>query len=450
MAGVEEIQAEISSLTTEIQGFRKNSVALPAWEEFKAENDKRLGLLEKKPSVDPVLEEKVNKIAELVAREQERFDQFNATLTRLNMQVTHETTPDLREHARQFFQTKSSRHNPSLVLAPEHIDIQAYTDYKTNWNRYVRKGEQILGPDEFKALSVGSDPDGGYLAPPDLTGRTITRIFETSPLRQLASVQSISTQQLEGLVDKDDIIGSWVGETAARPQTATPKWAKWIISPFEQYANPAATQTLLDDAQIDVEAWLQRKLADKFARDEAAAFILGQGPTLPGTTMPRGITTYPATSATGWNAIAQIHSGNATQLTSDGIISLTFALKEPYYANANYLMNRTTVATVMKLKTGAGDYLWHQGLSEGQPSTMLGYPVRFAADMPDVTEVAPGLKLPIAFGDFREGYQIVDRIGIRILRDPYTAKPFVLFYSTRRVGGDVVNFDAFALQVIAV
>lgn len=271
-----------------------------------------------------------------------------------------------------------------------------------------------------------------------MSARIVEKLFESSPMRELATVETTTSSSWEYLPDTDEPGSGWVGETQARPETTSPEIKKGEIVVHELYAEPRATQKILDDAGVNVEAWLGRKVGGKFGRDEATAFVSGNGVGL-----PRGILTYPA--GTAWAQIEQVNSGSASTLTGDGLIDLETALKAPYRARAVWLMNRTTQAVVRKFKDGQNQYLWQPGLAQGVPPTLLGYPVRLADDMPVVAADA----LAVAFGDFREAYTIVDRLGIRILRDAFTAKPFVKFYTTKRVGGDVVNFEAIKIQKVA-
>lgn len=205
----------------------------------------------------------------------------------------------------------------------------------------------------------------------------------------------------------------------------------------EIYAKPKATQKILEDAGINVEAWLANKIADRFARVEATGFVAGDG-----VNKPRGILVY--LSGAGRLKIVRIKSGDAAKITADAIVSMPYSVKSDYLANANWLMKRSTVLAVMLLKDKQDQYLWRQGLTTGQPSTLCGYNVEMAEDMP----IVAGGALPIAFGDFRRGYTVVDRLGITTLRDPYSSKPFVEFYSRKRVGGDVVDFDAYVLMEV--
>jgi HK97 family phage major capsid protein len=314
------------------------------------------------------------------------------------------------------------------------------TAYKSALDAYIRKEERTLSSDEVKALSVGSDPDGGYVVYPDMSGRIVTRIFETSPMRAYASIQTISTDALEGLFDLNEASSGWVGETDSRPVTSTPQLGKWRIPVYEMYAKPQATQKLLDDAAINMEAWLASKVSEKFARQESTAFVTGDG-----VNKPRGFLTY-SSGTTLPGTIEQLPTGASGAFAADPngadvMINALYGLKAQYRANATWFMNRVTLRQVRRLKDGDSAYLWAPGIAAGQPSTLLGYPVASFEDMPDPASNS----LSVAVGDMREAYQIVDRIGIRTLRDPYSAKPYVEFYTTKRVGGDVVNFEAIKL-----
>jgi len=271
-----------------------------------------------------------------------------------------------------------------------------------------------------------------------MSGRIVATVFESSPVRAVAAVETIGSDSLELLVDKDEAGAGWVAETEARAETASPDLAKIAIPAHEIYAEPRATQKLIDDASIDVETWLAGKVAEKFARTENTAFVNGSG-----VGQPRGFLTYPA--GTAWGQIEQINSGSAGAVTADGLLDLQHALKEAHGAGAVWLANRLVLRDIRKLKDANGQYLWQPGLRLDGQETLLGRPIHAASDMP----VAAANSLSVAIGDFRSGYQIVDRIGIRVLRDPFTAKPYVKFYTTKRVGGDVVDFQAIKLQKLA-
>jgi HK97 family phage major capsid protein len=257
-------------------------------------------------------------------------------------------------------------------------------------------------------------------------------------MRQLATVETISSEAIEFPRDDDEASAGWVGEQEDRTETGTPKGGLQRIPVHEMYAMPKATQKLLEDASFDIEAWLGRKIGDKFARTEATAFVKGTG-----VKQPRGFTTYASGTfaAGGSGKIERVDAGTGGQIDFDDLINLLTALKEYYLPGAEWMMQRGTVGGVMLLKDSQGRYLWQPNLQAGKPSMLLGYPLYQAADM----DAIGASKLPIAFGNFKMAYMIVDRLGISTLRDPYTAKPFVQFYSRRRVGGDVVNFEAVKL-----
>jgi HK97 family phage major capsid protein len=301
------------------------------------------------------------------------------------------------------------------------------------------------GDAEAKALSVGSDPDGGYLVTPDTTGRIVTRIYETSPMRQVAGQMSIGVDSVEGLNDLGETGFAWVGETAPRVENATAQLGKWSIPVHEAVSIVSATQKVLEDARLDLEAWLATKSADRIARGENASFITGNG-----ISKPRGLCDYP-TAATAdatrpWGTIEHINtSANGAFRTRSGdtnpvddLINVVYALKAAYRGNARWMTSRAVLGAARKLKDGQGNFIWQPAAVAGQPSALLGYPVVEAEDMPTLGTAS----LSMAFGDFREAYLIVDRIGLSVLRDPYTSYPYVFFKFRKRVGGGVVNFEA--------
>lgn len=315
--------------------------------------------------------------------------------------------------------------------------------------KFIRKGDASgYEVDELKALSAGTDPDGGYMITPDMD-RNISRVVsEVSPIRAIANVVTTSSSAFKRLINVGGTGSGWVGETEARPQTDTASLRERTYPVMELYAMPAATQTLLDDAAFDVEAWLADEVQIEFAEQEGAAFVMGDG-----VAKPRGfIGGYTPVINSGFTeaggAPGYVKTGAAADFLSvaDGdeennLIDLITALKTAYRSNARFVMNRATVGKVRKFRDADGKSFWQQSMAMGQPSTLLGYPVVEAEDMPDVAANA----FPVAFGDFNRGYQIVDRFGTRILRDPYTAKPFVLFYTTKRVGGGIRMAEAIKL-----
>jgi HK97 family phage major capsid protein len=315
--------------------------------------------------------------------------------------------------------------------------------------KYLRRGDQRLTAQERdvleqhqKALSVDSDPDGGYLVTPQQSARIIEVVYETSPMRQIATVETISSDALEGLFDGDEAAAAWVAERGSRAETNTPQLGQWRIPTHELYANPRATQKLLDDSAVDIEAWLSRKVADKFARTENLAFVLGTG-----VGQPRGIVTYPDGTTRG--TIERIPSLDASTIAAEGIYNVIYGIKNAYRTGAVWVMNRATVGVIRTIRdesggAGTGQFMWSPGFGT-QPATLAGYPIVEFEDMADIS----GGNIVAGFGNFRQAYTIVDRIGIRVLRDPYSAKPHVEFYTTKRVGGDVLNFEAIKLMDIA-
>jgi HK97 family phage major capsid protein len=400
-----------------------------AFEAFKEANDANV------KSRDAVLEAKLAKIeADLDAKGKIADEAFLA-LKRSQRVITdqHGNEIDLDSKAQEWADITATAYEQR----PFDMNAKAMADYKAAHNTYMRKGADGLSLDERKALSVGGDPSGGYVVYPDMSGQIVTKVDETSPMRAFASIQVISTDALEGLFDLERAAAVWVGETGARSQTATPNIGRWRIPVHELSAMPAATQKLLDDAAINMESWLADKVALEFSLAENAAFVNGNG-----VDKPRGFLTY-GNGTTLPGTVEQFRTGvNAAFAAApnggDVLIDALYGLKAPYRANASWFMNRTTTKMVRKLKDSDGAYLWSPGIAAGQPATLLGYPVAAFEDMPDPAQGS----LSIAVGDMRAAYQIVDRMGIRTLRDPFTAKPFVLFYTTKRTGGDLVNFEA--------
>jgi HK97 family phage major capsid protein len=424
---------EIKAATAAVEAVNK------AFDEFKRTNDARLAEIEKKGAADPLLDEKIARIEADLQKAQAIADEAVLAVKRQNRVVTDEKGEkiDLDAKAHAWADQNARRRG-----APFHGSYTAANldGYKAAFDSFLRKGEEIMGAEERKALSVGSDPDGGYVVSPDMSGRIVQKVFETSPMRAYASVQVISSDALEGLYDLNEASSGWVGETESRAETNTPQIGKWRIPVHELYAKPKATQKLLDDASINMEAWLAGKVAEKFARDESAAFVSGTG-----INRPRGFLTY-ASGTTNPGTIERIKTGVSSAFAAnpdglDKVIDALYALKAPYRANATWFMTRAVTALARKLQDNDGQYQWQPSSQAGQPATLLGYPVAAFEDM----EALAANSLSMAVADMREAYQIVDRIGIRTLRDPYSAKPYVEFYTTKRVGGDVVNFEAIKL-----
>jgi len=379
----------------------------------------------------------------------DKFDEMKDALDELQKKagrpqndVEAKSAADLAEETKNFnialradFQMKGKTH-------PGDLTVEAYKEYKSAFFKVaVGASLESLSADERKAMSAGSDPDGGYLLPHATAGRTLGKIYEQSTMRQLAEVQTISSNDIEGILDNDEASAGWVSELGSRTETTTPTVGKWRIEAHEMYAMPKASQRILDDAATNVEAWLAGKIADKFARVEGSAFWTGDG-----VGKPKGLAAY-TTAATAddsraWGTFEHVKTGangDFHTTKADPLQDLIGAFKDQYLQNASFVMRREVRTKIRKMKEATSDrYLWEPSLQAGQPDRLLGYPTRIDQYMPALGTGS----LSLAFGDFKQAYLIVDRLGIRTLRDPYTAKPWVLFYSTKRTGGGAQNTEA--------
>ena len=325
---------------------------------------------------------------------------------------------------------------PAISGASGSTEVKGFVD------GYLRRGSTA----EVKSLNGLLPADGGYAVPREIDAVIARELTEISPIRAIAQVVQTGTSGYRKLVSTGGTASGWVSETAARPETDTPQFAEIAPPTGELYANPAASQTMLDDAAFDLEAWLASEIAMEFARAEGAAFVNGTG-----ADQPEGFLTAPSATAgdgaRAFGTLQYIGSGDAAGLGSDpdlALIVLVHTLKAGHRQGASFVMNSSTLAEVRKLKTSEGAFLWQPGLVEGQPDRLLGYPVIEAEDMPGIAAGA----CPIAFGNFRAGYLIAERSATQILRDPFTNKPFVHFYATKRVGGQVLDSNAIKLLKI--
>jgi len=328
-----------------------------------------------------------------------------------------------------------------IALTPETVE---YIANEIVESKYIGISDEQKAV-EKKSLIAGVNPQGGYFIRPELSAKTIKRVYETSPMRDLADVVTTSADILEMIIDDgESTIGGAVGETGTRSATATPDIGKLSIEVHEIYGIQYASQRILDNEGFDVESWLLAKMADKMARTENTQFISGTG-----NKECRGILSLSAWTTDGTyekGKIEQIESGTAGEVTADGLINTQNALIEDYQANATWLMKRATFGSCLKLKDGQGNYLVNTRLlSEGANKVLLGNPVRFANDMAAVASAA----LAIAYGDFKVGYTIVDKVGIRVVRDEYTAVPYIKFYGIKFTGGDVTSYDAIKLNILS-
>lgn len=398
--------------------------------EFRKSNDERLRQIETHGKADALLVEKVEKLSATLTATEDRLAKRADGLERRIQTEGIFSEPKSREDELKVVKAFSAECGQVLSL-------EQYRAYQKAQGVYLRKGEQGMTGEERAALSVGSDSDGGNFVTPDVTGKVVTKLFQTSAVRQVADIATITTDSLEGKIDRSDADSGWVGETESRPETNTPQVEKWSIPVHEQYAKPKATQKVLDDAGIDIEGWLARKIADKFSRRENTAFVTGDG-----VGKPRGFASYPtlatADDSRAWGTMEHVLSGVSGALGADAFHDFLARFRDQYTANFRFGFHRLTLAAIRKLKDGQNNYLWEPRFDVGQPPTILGEQYVKFEDMPTVAANA----LAVVGGDFAQGYQIVDRLGIRTLRDPYSSKPFVEFYTTKRVGGAVIDFDA--------
>jgi HK97 family phage major capsid protein len=436
----EDVGNEIAALAESVK--TTHTELKKSFEEFAKTQREAAAEFMKKGEVDPLLVQLRERIAADMLAMQEKMDAAMVALNRPRLDTDSYSEKDKEfRNAHKFFTLVAHRNrrlDAGDELPAKEVNIENYRAYKHAFMRLLRKADdRKIKVDELKALSVGSDPDGGYTVHPELSNRIIERQFESSPLRQVAMIETISSNSLELLEDPEEFSANRTSEVASGGETATPKLGKREIVAYIMEARPRASQSLLDDSSQDIEAWIARKVANKFGRIEANEFIVGNG-----IGKARGITTY--TAGTTWGTIEQLNSGANGGATYAGLATISTSLKEMYYANAQWLLHRTLIGTILGL-TASASPLWIPSIAVGQPSTLLGYPVRFAQDF---TTPATN-SLSGAFGDFRAGYTWVDRLGIRVQPDPYTAKPFVEFYTTKRSGGDVVDFDAIKIIKLA-
>jgi HK97 family phage major capsid protein len=380
------------------------------FEAFREANDERLAQIESMVGPDTVTSEKMERINRAV-------DEQRRALDRLIV--------------------KAGRPTLSGANAP------VVSEHKRAFEAYVRGGDETaLRRIEAKAMSVGSDADGGYLVPDETAAEIGKRLTAISPIRAISGVRLVSASVYKKPFALTGPATGWVGETDARPQTASPTLAELQFPTMELYAMPAATQTLLEDSAVDLDAWIASEVEIAFAEQEGAAFVNGDG-----VNKPRGFLDVPivAEASWSWGNLGYVATGVdgafAASDPSDKLVDTIYALKAGYRQNAHWVMNRRTQAEIRKIKDADGNYLWQPPAAVGEKAMLMGFPVAESEDMPDIASN----ETAIAFGDFSRGYLIVDRTGVRVLRDPYTAKPYVLFYTTKRVGGGVQDFDAIKL-----
>lgn len=389
---------------------------MTTFEAFRESNDERLAQIETRMGADVISSEKVERIGKALDEQKRAMDRL----------VLKQARPPLGRDA---------------------VATAARLEHKEAFDAYMRRGdERALRSIEAKAMSYGSGPDGGYLVPDEIEREIGRRLAAISPIRSIASVRQVSTGTLKKPFAVSGPAVGWVAETAARTQTNAPTLDELQFPTAELYAMPAATASLLEDAAVDVDQWIAAEIEAAFAEQEGAAFVSGDG-----SSKPVGFLHYTkvADASWAWNKIGYVATGVDGGWPADDpadiLIDTVYTLKAGYRQNASWVMNRKTQAAIRKLKDGDGNYVWQPPAAPGSKAMLMGFPVVEAEDMPNVGAGTT----PVAFGDFARGYLVVDRTGVRVLRDPYSAKPYVLFYTTRRVGGGVQDFNAIKLLKFA-
>jgi HK97 family phage major capsid protein len=387
-------------LETKVVADSAHDGVLEAFEAFKEANDDRLAQIEKRMSADVVTSEKVDRISKAI--------------------------DELTLKARRPSLGGEKRSEPS--------------EHKQAFDAYIRKGEAYgLAAIEQKAMSIGSNPDGGFIVPQETESEIGRLLSKASPMRAICDVRQVSSAIYKKPFVVTGTVAGWVGETAARPQTNSPVLAEIPFPAMELYAQPSATQALLDDAVVNLDEWIAREIETVFAEQETEAFTVGNG-----TNKPKGFMDYTkvANATWSWGNTGYIATGVAGAFAatnpSDKLVDLIYALKAGYRQNGRWILNRATQAAIRKFKDAQGNYLWQPAAVPGGEAMLLNFPVTESEYMPDIATDSHA----IVFGDFKRGYLIVDRVGTRMLRDPYSNKPYVMFYVTKRVGGGIQDFDA--------
>lgn len=407
MRGAVSVRADVTDANALLESLART------FEVFKANNEERLAGIDRK-FADVVQAEKVDRINAEITALSKALDDVNQVMAALRVggPTADAPDPDKLAHAAAF-------------------------------DKFFRKGvDNGLADLEVKAaLTTQSDPDGGYFVPTQMEG-TIDRVLGTmSAMRGLARKINISTDEYKKLVNMGGTTSGWVGEEDSRPTTDGPTIREILINVHEIYAQPLSTQKALDDSAINIEQWLADEVATEFAEQEGAAFITGNG-----VKKPRGILSYNtvANASYAWGSLGYVVTGHATNFASsdpaDALIKLFYSLKQGYRSNASFLTSDAVMETIRMMKDGNDNYLWAPPTVD-MPARILGKPVHTDDNMNELGANA----FPVAFGDWTRGYLIADRVGIRVLRDPFTQKPYIKFYTTKRVGGGVVNFEAIKL-----
>lgn len=391
--------------------------------------------------VQDVAEALGKKFDEFKEKNDKRIDGLEAEKGKLSDQVD-----TLNEKLSELDELKGALEKELIAIKrPDGTGTKAASEHKAAFMQFVRKGiDTGLGELQAKALQIGVDSDGGFAVPEELDRSIIELLRDTSPMRQVCNQITIGSPDYKRLVNLGGNGAGWVGETEDRPATGTPTLGQISAFMGEIYANPQATQTSLDDMFFDAEGWLNSEVGRDFSEKEGNAFLLGNG-----TNKPKGLLAYGLDvkddSQRTFGVLQKLITGTAGAVSGDNLIDLIHSLKAGYRANGTWMMGNLTVAYMRKLKDSEGNYLWRPGLEAGASSVLLGYGITENEDMPDVAADANA----IVFGDFKRAYTVVDRIGTRVLRDPYTNKPYVGFYTTKRVGGMLVDSQAVKILTLS-
>ncbi len=382
-----------------------------AFEAFKETNEERVAQIERRMGPDVVTTDRLTRIEDAIDTHRRAVDELTLKAQR--------------------------PHLSSAVRSG--VGLQ----HKAAFEGYIRQGEQrALRGLEEKALSASVGPDGGFTVPPEIEAGINRAVRTLSPIRAIAGVRQISSNVYSKPFMTAGPVTGWVGETAPRPETASPVIAALSFPTMELYAMPSATQALLDDSAVNIDQWIADEVRVAFADQEGTAFVTGDG-----IAQPKGFLSYTKVAAANWvwGSTGYLATGVAGAFAAtaptDRLIDLTFAVKAGYRANGTFVMNRATQSAIRKFKDNNNNYIWQPPAKAGDAPLLLGYPVAECEDMPNIGTDT----FAIAFGDFARGYLVVDRVGVRILRDPYSSKPYVLFYTTKRVGGGIQDFDAIKL-----
>ena len=464
MPDIPDVVAEIKKTVEDIGATSKKN-----YEDLNRGYEEIKATLKSQGDIDPISQEKLDKLTSDMTTRQTAADEASAAATKAAEDMTNrmDEIEIAAKRSGKIGGTGNSDHDrkqiedylilersldaaqqrkvpfAEMLKRSNEPNIEKLVNYNNSFAEYLQIDEKAMSVESYKSLQVGIDVDGGYTVTPFMSSRISARMYETDPIRQLASIETIGTDAYEMFMDNDEAGADWEGETVQNDNEDTPKMAKKRIPVHILATHPKMTQMLIDDSNINIESWLSNKVAEKFSRTEAAAFVTGNS-----IGKPTGFGTYPAWTTNGTyehGKIEQVDMGHATQFTTNGLIDVKYSMIEEHLNSGTWLTNRLNVRDLMKLVDGDGQYIWRPGITEGQPAMLLGLPFRMSTSVATVAASA----LAIYLADFKQAYLIVDRQGINVQRDPFTKKPFIEFYTRKRVGGDVINYQAIKIGKIA-